>query len=275
MQDRFAIGPVTIVQLVGLSNKPRIVSTHVDTAVRTADPLPPPSAVAGFGIDMDNILSEIEISYFDIKTPASLSITAPTYSGSISFDAAVDRAVADNGPQQAAPQFIALPDNIDLASLLSLLRGETKPTVPADVPPMAGVQPVVGDHPSVVDPTTGPADAPVSIVPVESPTAPTSEITELSATEPDGPDFIFDGAAHFGDDAILDFEAYYADAGLLHSTETTDAAADVLFNAALAEHAGIDLGPDYVIDFADTVSDIIDLDPAHPQPAVDAAIVPL
>ena len=36
MQDRFAIGPVTIVQLVGLTTKPRIVSAHVDTAVRPA-----------------------------------------------------------------------------------------------------------------------------------------------------------------------------------------------------------------------------------------------
>ena len=50
MQDKFAIGPVTIVQLVGLNTKPRIASAQVDAAVRAADPLPP-TTLAAAGAD--------------------------------------------------------------------------------------------------------------------------------------------------------------------------------------------------------------------------------
>lgn len=288
MQDRFAIGPVTIVQLVGLTTKPRIVSAQVDTAVRAADSLPPPSAGAGFGADMGDLVDTvqgIESSYFNLKTPASISLTAPVSGGAISFDAAVDRAVSsDSG--QGAPQFVPLPDNIDLAGLIAALRGDAKPVVPAETPPLAGIQPVISENPPLSDPVAAPADMPASVIPPgEGPgkgdVLPVSDAAGLSDGGPHDPDFVFDGMENFGDDAILDFETYYVEAGLLPIIDPFgDAVADGQFAIDLAEHAGIDAGQDYGIDFA---SDALDMhwpveagrELAHPQPATDAVIVPL
>lgn len=292
MQDRFAIGPVTIVQLVGLTTKPRIVSAQVDTAVRTADPIPPPSAGAGFGAvidDMGTVVHDIENSYFNLKTPAAISLTAPVISGGISFDAAVDRPVSD-ASGQGAPQFIPLPDNIDLAGLIAALRGEAKPTIPAEAPPLAGIQPAISDNPPLAEPALAPADLSTPDGAAGSgggkgDVLPASDATGLSDGEPLDPDFVFDGLESFGDDAILDFETYYVDAGLLLTIDPFgDPVADGQFAIDLAEHAGIDAGQDYGIDFA---ADALDMHwPAEadlalassqfpPQPATDAAIVPV
>lgn len=292
MQDRFAIGPVTIVQLVGLTTKPRIVSAQVDTAVRTADPLPPSSAGAGFDAvidDMGTVVHDIESSFFNLKTPAAISLTAPAISGGISFDAAVDRPVTD-ASGQGAPQFIPLPDNIDLAGLMAALRGGTKPEVPAETPPLAGIQPVISENPLLTEPAS---TLPDMSAPVASPEAgagkgdvlPSSDATGLSAGEPLDSDFIFDGMESFGDDAILDFETYYVEAGLLLTIDPFgDAVADGQFAIDLAAHAGLDPVQDYAIDFADDALDmhwadaaVIDHSPSQflAQPATDAAIVPV
>ena len=69
MQDKFVIGPVSIVQLVGLTAKPRIASAQVDAAVRAADVSPPVSAHVGIVQDMQDNVAEISVSYFDIKAP--------------------------------------------------------------------------------------------------------------------------------------------------------------------------------------------------------------
>ncbi len=60
MQDKYNIGPVTIVQLVGLSAKPRIASVQTDVAARAADPIPM-SAAAGFGDDVSRPVADLDI----------------------------------------------------------------------------------------------------------------------------------------------------------------------------------------------------------------------
>jgi hypothetical protein len=203
MQDKFAIGPVSIVQLVGLSSKPRIASAPVDAAVRAADLSPPVSAHVGIVQDLQDNVGEVPVSYFDIKSPQMLSLTAAPMHANIAFEAGVDRAVADNsGPHSGLPQsfFDGLSQNTDLASLLATLRGGSTPI-------------------SLPNPATGGETAPAVVpgLPNAGSIADTSTVAPgdaVAGTDSTGSGFIFDGAESYGDDKILNFEAYYKDAGL-------------------------------------------------------------
>jgi hypothetical protein len=244
MPDKFAIGPVTIVQLVGLTSKPRIASAPVDAAVRAADVSPPVSAHVGIVQDLQDNVGEVSVSYFDIKAPQMLSLTAAPMQANISFEAGVDRAVADSsGPHSGLPQsfFDGLSNNTDLASLLATLRGGAAP-VSVPVPPSGGdtapvVAPMLPNAGSVPDSSTvAPGDA-------------------VAGTDSAGSDFIFDGAESFGDDKILNFEAYYKDAGL-YAAEPHFSAGEV--NAEMViemqEFFAADLGSFYIVDAAGGLS---------------------
>jgi hypothetical protein len=96
MQDKYAIGPVTLVKLVGLASSPRITSANADGAVRAADH-PPPSAAAGLGGKQQQPVVDIASSYFSLKTTQSLGLSADPLRGHISFEPGVDRPVAGDG----------------------------------------------------------------------------------------------------------------------------------------------------------------------------------
>lgn len=238
MQDKFAIGPVSIVQLVGLTAKPRIASAQVDAAVRAADVSPPVSAHVGIVRDMQDNVAEISVSYFDIKAPQMLSLTVAPMRASISFEAGVDRAVADSsGPYSGLPPsfFEGLSHNTDLSSLLATLRG-----VPAPI--------------SVPNPATGDATAPAV-----TPTLPDTEnVLDSSTVAPGdvgagadttGSGFIFDGAKSFGDDKILNFEAYYEDIGLFAAEPHFAAdAGHAEMVIEMQEFFSADLGSFYIVD---------------------------
>jgi hypothetical protein len=267
MQDKFAIGPVSIVQLVGLTSKPRIASAQVDVAVRAADVSLPVSAHVGIVQDLQNNVGETTVSYFDIKAPQMLSLTAAPMHASISFEAGVDRAVADSGgPHSGLPQsfFDGLSQNTDLASLLATLRGGAVP-VSVPLPPSGG--------------ETTPADVPTlpnaGSVPDSSTVAP---VDTIAVTDTADSGFIFDGAESFGDDKILNFETYYKDAGLF-AAEPHFATGDVHADMVIEMHDffAADLS---MFDFADS-SGIPSLElprfsthvlevPQHPDASIDA-----
>lgn len=266
MQDKFAIGPVTIVQLVGLNTKPRIASAQPDAAVRAADPLPPTTlAAAGIGSDLASKVGEVVPDHFSIKAPPMLTLTAPDMRAHIAFEGAVDRpAGGESGPSPQFKLFDGLPSNIDLAALIATLRNGgtagTSPTVPSPVPVPSP------DAPSTTTP------APDKIAPVVDPVAPTAPdappaaIGDTPATadllplpDPgiaaDG-GVIFDGAMSFGDDMILDFEAYYAETGLASAPASAEAmgAAEAELLMDMQDIAPVDLGGYYIVDVAGLLS---------------------
>jgi hypothetical protein len=94
MQDKFSIGPVNIVQLVGLNAKPRIASAQADGAVRAADAVPP-SAAAGLGDDLSQPLAETASSYLNVKAAPALNLSADPMGGHIALEGGVDRPIVD------------------------------------------------------------------------------------------------------------------------------------------------------------------------------------
>ena len=94
MQDKYTIGSVTIVQLVGLQAKPKIASAQSDGAVRAADPVPP-SAAAGFGNDLSLPIDEIAASSYNLKAAPSLGLVPSPLGARIALEAGADRPVAD------------------------------------------------------------------------------------------------------------------------------------------------------------------------------------
>ena len=165
MQDKFSIGPVTFVQLVALTAKPRIASAQADGAVRAADSVPP-SAAAGLGDDLSHTVNEIASSYLNLKSPPPLELSADPIRGHISIEAGVDRPVAETFAPVPVPEAVAiekfLPENI--------LR-----------------DPSIGQRTDLLSPDVAIADE-VSL------TFQSSEKTVF-----------FDGSNSFGDDQILDF----------------------------------------------------------------------
>lgn len=266
MQDKFAIGPVTIVQLVGLNTKPRIASAQVDAAVRAADPLPPTTlAAAGIGSELASKVSELVPEHFSIKAPPMLTLTAPQMHASIAFEAGVDRPVASGGDSN--PQFKlfdGLPSNIDLAALIASLRNGgsagTSPTTspPAPVPPPDApttATPAPDKIAPVVDPVAPTApDAPPAAAADAPPTADLLPLPDPGTAADGG--VIFDGAMSFGDDMILDFEAYYAETGLASAPASAEAmgAAEAQLLMDMQDIAAVDLGGYYIIDVAGLLS---------------------
>lgn len=76
MQDRFAVGPVTFVQLVGLAASPRIPLARADGAAFAADH-PPPSAAAGLGGYPNPFVADITLPVFGSKSTPLGSYAIP------------------------------------------------------------------------------------------------------------------------------------------------------------------------------------------------------
>jgi hypothetical protein len=260
MQDKFAIGPVTIVQLVGLNSKPRIASAQVDAAVRAADPQPPASAAAGLGAELLEKVDAVDAISFDIKAPQALSLTAAPMHGSIALEAAVDRAVpsSDSGKASTPDGFQG---NIDLASLIASLRGgSTSPSpapAPSPAPTTPDAVPTVGDNPPT---ESSPSDGVTTAAPVVgetvAPETPYVEAVSSGLAEPDAVDFVFDGAESFGDDKILDFETYYAETGLSssHGGAAGSAVESIELLIELPDYAPFDFGGYHILDVAGLLS---------------------
>ncbi len=178
MLDKFTIGPVTIVQLVGLNAKPRIPSAQADGAVRAADPIPL-SAAAGLGEGLSQPIAEIEASSFAVRAAPILGLSADPVRAQISLESGADRPVVDaNAPAPAIDPSafdLLLPDNGLTAPIIG---GRDTQPLTDDGQDDTGV-----DGPALPDtPATGSLPDAVS---------------ELG--------YIFDGVESFGDDQILDF----------------------------------------------------------------------
>ena len=173
MQDKYNIGPVTIVQLVGLSAKPRIASVQTDVAARAADPIPM-SAAAGFGDDVSQPVADLDISFQTVKAAPALGLSADPARGHISIEAGVDRPVVDaNAP-------------------VSTIDPSTFDKTPPDG--------------SLPDPSIGPRDE--NRLPDGTPPSVPNAMVDIPAeadvtAPPMGA--VFDGIEAFGDDHILDF----------------------------------------------------------------------
>ena len=255
MQDKFAIGPVTIVQLVGLNTKPRIASAQVDAAVRAADPLPPTTlAAAGIGSEIEVKIGDTVVTPFNIKAPPMLSLTAPDMHSAIAFEGAVDRPVSNEG--DASPQFNfpdSLPSNIDIAALIATLRNGGSPSAPApSTPPVAEAPDKIVPINDPV-PTNSVADVAPPMVSDAAPVVPIASDVEGESIDLDA---IFDGASAFGDDMILDFEAYYAEAGVGALPPSAEAVGAAEAQVLLDQHDifTVDLGGYYIIDAAGLLS---------------------
>ena len=165
MQDKFSIGPVTFVQLVALTAKPRIASAQADGAVRAADHIPP-SAAAGLGDDLSYTVNEIASSYLNLKSPPPLGLSADPIRGHISIEAGVDRPVAETFAPVPVPDAVAIEKFLPENNLRDPSIGERAELLPPDR--------AVDNQISLPDQNAEKGD-------------------------------IFDGTNSFGDDQILDF----------------------------------------------------------------------
>jgi hypothetical protein len=221
MQDKYNIGPVTIVQLVGLSAKPKIASVQTDAAARAADPVPM-SAAAGFGDDMSQPLADVVPSFQSVKVMPALGLSADPVRSHISLEAGVDRPVVDAN----APVSTIDPSTFDKAPLDGNLpdpsigpRGEA--ILPDDAPSYAP-DAMSGD----------PADADIAAIAIGA---------------------VFDGIETFGDDHILDFSTVI-EVGEATLDATTLAQANTEVAIALAFSGIVDWGDFAIIDCAGGIS---------------------
>lgn len=221
MQDKYNIGPVTIVQLVGLSAKPRIASVQTDVAARAADPIPM-SAAAGFGDDVSQPVADIDISFQTVKAAPALGLSADPARGHISIEAGVDRPVVDAN----APVSTIDPSTFDKA------------------PPDG----------SLPDPSIGPRDE--NRLPDGTPPSGPNAMGDIPAEAdvialPMGA--VFDGIEAFGDDHILNF-SIAPDVGELTVGASTSAIAENQDAMGLAMPAIIDWDDLSIIDGAGNIS---------------------
>lgn len=221
MQDKYNIGPVTIVQLVGLSAKPRIASVQTDVAARAADPIPM-SAAAGFGDDVSQPVADLDISFQTVKAAPALGLSADPARGHISIEAGVDRPVVDaNAP-------------------VSTIDPSTFDKTPPDG--------------SLPDPSIGPRDE--NRLPDGTPPSVPNAMVDIPAeadvtAPPMGA--VFDGIEAFGDDHILDF-SIAPDVGGLTIDASTSAIAENEDALALEMSAIIDWDDLSIIDGAGDIS---------------------
>jgi hypothetical protein len=197
IQDKFAVGPVTLVQLVGLAASPRIPSVRTDGAVRAADSHPT-SAAAGLGGDAQEPVATIVSSYFALKVAPTLGLSADSLRAHISVEAGLDRPDPSSAAN-AAP-------SIDPSTFHHI---STDTGTPA---PLTGPSDVTGTTPE--DPSPG-AKSAVSLASdgrsgATDSTAAASDATSHEAgIKADGEavadHYVFDGQKTFGDDQILDF----------------------------------------------------------------------
>ena len=221
MQDKYNIGPVTIVQLVGLSAKPRIASVQTDVAARAADPIPM-SAAAGFGDDVSQPVADLHISFQTVKAAPALGLSADPARGYISIEAGVDRPVVDAN----APVSTIDPSTFD------------------KTPPDGSLpDPSIGPRDENGLPDGTPPSVPDAMVDIPAET----DVTAL----PMGA--VFDGIEAFGDDHILDF-SIAPDVGELIVDASTSAIAENDDALALAMSAIIDWNDLSIIDGVGDIS---------------------
>lgn len=236
MQDRFSIGPVTIVQLVGLTAKPRIASAQADGAARAADATPP-SAAAGLGDNLTQPLANSEPSYLNLKPAPALSLTADPVGSHISLEAGVDRPVVDAN---------ALTPPIGPSASDNFLPGNN---------PVNPSTQVRGEVPS--------ADAPQDAAPLG---------VEASMVDSAVTGHTFDGVDGFGDDKIIDFDVHPVAAPTIHDSSAesfligteADSMLMVLITDEQGSFGSISLSVDVTSDIPITKSDLTAFDP-HPS----------
>jgi hypothetical protein len=245
MQDKFSIGPVNIVQLVGLTAKPRIASAQGDAAVRAADAVPP-SAAAGLGDDLSQPLAEVAASYLNIKAAPVLGLSADPAGSHIALEAGVDRPIVDAsasapaiGPS-ASDNF--LPSNNPVDRSAQERSEAAQPGSGAVAVPDAAA--------------SGTSDAPTG-----------------------GGDlkYVFDGVDSFGDDQTLDFTIGVSDTPIVSGVPSGPAMISAEFDAMLVvsitdELTGFsisDLSVDTQPELPMTKGDLIVIDP---QPSAADAI---
>ena len=221
MQDKYNIGPVTIVQLVGLNAKPKIASVAIDAAARAADIIPT-SAAAGLGDDLTRPPAYLETSFQATTAAPQLGVSADPARSYMSSEGGVDRPAVDAKAPASTIDPSEFDNNLPDKSLPDpsiAPRGET--TSPDRVPQTSP------------EPTgTNPDNA---------------NTAELKA------DVHFDGAQTFGDDQIVDFSM------LSDSTATSlDATGSTSFvndNAIASDQSGIDgWGDSAILDSAGGIS---------------------
>ena len=230
MQDQYVIGSVTIVQLVGLSVKPRIASARNDSAVRAADPSPL-SAATGLGDMLPDPIHEIAPTLFDMKSTQSLGLAADVSTAHISFEAAVDRPAqnaespdASNASEMPLYQFPVLP----VATSDGANGRNSPPTVdesPGNVP---GAEPVAGNsNQPVTETAITPSDASTTNAPSTTELVSTVNANanlNLASNAPTTGDPVENAAMTEGvkiivDDKILDFAAYSESQALVSSDQ--------------------------------------------------------
>jgi hypothetical protein len=238
LQDKFAVGPVTLVQLVGLASSPRIPSVHTDGAVRAADPAL--AATAGLGGRPQEPVSDVVSSYFALKAAAPLGLSADPLRAHSAFDAGVDRPDPNDAP---APKFDT--STLHHVSTDSGIMGATtddgRVTIPA-----------VADSPGTAPGATSDGSL--------------------------APRAVFDGSVEFGDDQILNFsEAAQESSVATPASIATGSDADVALVVAFSAEGHdsfdtVDLSGEY--SGPPSVSDVDHIiDPAHLISGSDA--VPL
>jgi hypothetical protein len=245
MQDKFSIGPVNIVQLVGLTAKPRIASAQGDAAVRAADAVPP-SAAAGLGDDLSQPVAEVAASYLNIKAAPVLGLSADPAGSHIALEAGVDRPIVDAsasapaiGPS-ASDNFLPSNDPVD--------RSDQERSEAAQPGSGAAAAPGIADSATPGTPT----DIPVA-------------------------KYVFDGVDSFGDDQILDFTVGVSDTLFRLDALPEPFIVSTEFDAMLLVSITADLDVFSIFQFSEnppyspplTKADLIAIDP---QPSATDAI---
>ncbi len=134
MQDKYNIGQVTIVQLVGLNAKPKIASVAIDAAARAADIIPT-SAAAGLGDDLTRPPAYLETSFQATTAAPQLGVSADPARSYMSSEGGVDRPAVDAKAPASTIDPSEFDNNLPDKSLPDpsiALRGET--TSPDSVP---------------------------------------------------------------------------------------------------------------------------------------------
>ena len=213
MQDKYNIGPVTIVQLVGLSAKPKIASVSIDAAARAADTIPT-SAAAGLGDDLTRPPAELDTSFQAATAAPQLGVSADPTRSHMSLEGGVDRPVVD----EKAPASTIDPSEFD-----------------NNLPDKSLPDPSIGPRGEATSPDSVPKTSPDA-------TGDKPANADAAALKPDVP---FDGTQIVVDDHIVDFSVQ-ADSTAT-SLDASESTAVVNDNASASDLSGFEGWGDFAI----------------------------
>ena len=296
VQDKFAVGPVMLVQLMGLDARPRMPSARTDGAARAAD-TPPSSAAAGLGGHYQMPVGNIDSTYYGLKATASLDVSADPLRAHAYFEAGIDRPDTSSA-SDSVPAASSFPSaSSDPLGALGAIHSPV-PSLAAPHAPVESAVPVAVAV-AVADPAAGPADPvgdpapaspaaeppqylyreagiPARTLPMDSTPIPeamgegpgAAAKSGVQAPADAGKDQpVFDGQSAFGDDKILDFGGANhgavptgADNAVTHDVDMAAADFDALLHLLF-----LTVGDTGTIDVAD-------LSGGHPAEATSAAI---